>query len=222
MEMTPERWSRTVDYVRRHFAGEDHHLKTLMSRAIEAGLPDIDVGPESGLFLQLLVRLTSARTAIEVGTLAGYSAIWIARGLADQGRLISIDANEKHLEVARREVGEANLGDRVEFRLGKGGETLRKILDELGPNSVDFILLDAERSEYIDLIPTVRSLLRVGGAVAIDNALNAGRWVSDPIPAGEKPDQMDGVNRAFAAAAGFVCTLLPVGNGILVGARVID
>ena len=99
MEMTPERWAFTTTYLREVFGTQDEQLRTLMPRAVAAGLPDIAVSADVGRLLMLLTRMTGngkgARLAIEVGTLAGYSGIWIARGLASGGRLITIEPNEK-------------------------------------------------------------------------------------------------------------------------------
>jgi caffeoyl-CoA O-methyltransferase len=219
MSMTPERWQHTVEYIRALFAQEDIHLQSLLTRAKAAGLPEIDVGPETGAFLRVLVRLTRARLCIEVGTLAGYSAIWIARGLPPGGRLICIEASATHVEIARREIQAAGVADSVEVRQGKGGELLPKLLGELGDGAADFILLDAERSEYVELLPTLRALLSPSGVVVVDNALHAQKYVADPLDPGEPPDTMDTVNRAFASAPGFQCTLLPVGNGLLIAVR---
>jgi caffeoyl-CoA O-methyltransferase len=219
MDMTPERWTATSRYIREVFCREDKHLASLMERATAAGLPDIDVGADSGRLLSLLARVTGARLAVEVGTLGGYSAIWLARGLLPGGRLISIDINPDHLEFAQRELVQAGVADRVELRRGKGKEQLAALLAELGAGTVDLILLDAERSEYVPALPTVRGLLRRGGVLLIDNALNAGRWVPDPIEPGAAPDQMDLVNRTLAGAEGFESTLLPVGNGMAFAVR---
>lgn len=218
--MTPERWRNTSDYVRSLFAREDTVLAGLMTRATAAGLPSIDAGPESGRVLQMLTLLSGARLAIEVGTLAGVSAIWIARGLTPGGRLISIDLEPRHLEIAAGEVRAAGVADRVEFRLGRGGEVLPALLRELGPGTVDLIFLDAERREYLPMLPTVKALLHPRGVLVIDNALHAGRWTADPTRPDEPPDTMDQVNRAIAADRDFAAsTLLPVGNGLLLAIR---
>jgi len=220
IEMTPERWRNTNAYVRELFAREDAVLSGLMSRATAEGLPAIDVGPESGRLLQMLTMLSGGRLAVEVGTLAGVSAIWIARGLSAGGRLISIDLEAKHQRVAARELKAAGVDDRVELRLGRGGEALPKLLDELGPASVDLVFLDAERSEYLGMFATIKRLLRPRGVLVIDNALNASRWVADPYAPGEPRNTMDDVNRAIAADSDFAAaTVLPVGNGLLLAIR---
>lgn len=220
--ITPERWERTNAYIRALFAREDRVLAGLMDRAISAGLPSIDAGPESGRVLQLLAMITGARCAVEVGTLAGASAIWIARGLAPGGRLVSIDIEEKHQRIAAREAADAGVSARIDFRLGRGSELLPRLLREFGEGSVDLIFLDAERREYLPMMPAVRSLLRPRGVLVVDNALHASRWTADPHEPGEEVDTMDIFNRTMAEDPAFASTILPVGNGLLLGVRVAD
>lgn len=219
-DMTPERWERTNAYIRELFARESSEQAGLMARAVAAGLPDIDVGAESGRLLELLTRVTGGRLVIEVGTLAGYSAGWIAKGLAADGMLISVDVSSTHLDLARAESARQGWADRIRFRQGRGGEVLPKLLAELGEASADLVLLDAERKEYAGLLPVARRLLRVGGVLAVDNALAAGRWTADPVPPGETPDTMDLFNRLVADDRAFAATILPVGNGVLAAIRV--
>lgn len=218
--MSDERWRHTSAYIRALFAREDEVLEGLMTRATAEGLPAIDAGPESGRMLQMLAMMTAAALAIEVGTLAGVSAIWIARGLAPGGRLLSVDIEAKHQRVAAREAAAAGVADRIEFRLGRGSEVLPALIDEVGAGSVDLLFLDAERREYLPMMPVIKRLLRPRGVLVIDNALSAGRWIADPYAAGESPDTMDLVNRAVASDGDFAAsTLLPVGNGLLVAVR---
>ncbi|MCC6428822.1 MAG: class I SAM-dependent methyltransferase [Phycisphaerales bacterium] len=218
--MSPERWAHTQTYLRELFAREDEHQRSLMPRAIAAGIPAIDVGPEAGRFLQMLALMLRAKLIIEVGTLAGSSAIWLARGLMPGGRVITVDLSETHLDFAKQEIAAANLTDRVQFRQGKGGEVLPVLLRELGPAKADMVFLDAERSEYIPLLPTVAKLLRPGGVLAIDNALAAQRWVADPYKPGEPRDVMDETNRAVAGHPDFIASHInPLGNGTLIAVR---
>lgn len=218
--MTPERWERTSRYVRDLFAREDEHQRGVMERARAAGLPPIDAGAETGRLLQLLVMMTGGTLAVEVGTLAGSSSIWMARGLSPAGKLITVELSAKHAELARSEIDGAGIGARVTIRQGKGSEVLPKLVRELGAGSAGLVFLDAERSEYPGLVEPVHALLKRGGVMAVDNALAAKRWTADPVPAGEEPDQMDTFNRMMARDDRFACTLLAVGNGVLVCVKV--
>lgn len=219
IEMTAERWQRTTDYVRSLFCRKDAHLASVMDRAAAQGLPLIDAGPATGRLLQMLALVTQAQLAIEVGTLAGNSAIWIARGLAPGGRLITIEASGKHGAIAQHELELARVDDRVHIRQGRGIDLLAKILSERGPGCADLIFFDAERSEYLPMLDTAHRLLRVGGVLAIDNCLAAKTWTADPVPVDQQPDVMDTINRRIANDARFVSLLHPIGNGVLVAVR---
>lgn len=218
-EMTPERWERTVKYLREHFAPEDAQLKGLMGRAVGAGMPDIAVGPEAGKLLGMLVMAAGGRRVVEVGTLAGYSTIWMARSLAADGKVVTVDVSSKHLEQARTEAARAGVADRIDFRQGKGSEVLPKLLEEFGPGECDLILLDAERSEYARLVDTAHAMLRRAGLLVVDNALNAKRWTADPPAKGESPDEMDVFNRQIAGDARWSAMVVPIGNGLLIAVK---
>lgn len=227
IEMTQQRWDRTSAYIREVFAKTDARHAGIMERAVAAGMPPIDAGPETGRFLQVLATSLNAKLIIEVGTLAGYSAIWLARGLARgltakgprDGRVITIEASSTHAAFAQKEIDAADLGFSITIRQGKGAQMLPVLLRECGHGSADLIFFDAERSEYLAMLDTAHELLRRGGILAIDNALAAKRWTADPIPPGEQPDQMDLVNRAIAADPRFRSTLVPVGNGVLIATK---
>jgi len=223
--MTPERWARTREYIATIFAADDARAHAaLMKRASAAGLPPIDVGPETGCLLRTLVRVAGGGIVVEVGTLGGSSAIWMAQGLVPEGRVITIDISPEHAafardEFAKWEFAQAGVADRIDARVGRGSEVLPTLLDELGAGTVDLVLLDADRSEYSALVPIVGRLLRPGGLMIVDNALSAKRWTADPVPDGEERDTMDELNRQVAKDRMFDAALVPVGNGLLLAAR---
>ena len=117
-EMTPERWQWLGRYARELFGDPDEQLETLMERAVEAGLPSIAVSPDVGRLLQILSASTRGGLALELGTLGGYSGIWIARGLAPDGRLVTVEYDPRHADFAQGEFETAGLADRVEVRRG--------------------------------------------------------------------------------------------------------
>jgi len=121
-----------------------------MTEATAAGLPDIAVSADVGRLLMMLTSMTQARLALEVGTLGGYSGIWIARGLAEGGRLITIEREPNHAAFAQRQFERAAVDDRVEIRMGGALEVLPRLADELGPGSVDVVFIDAEKTEYCE------------------------------------------------------------------------
>lgn len=228
IDMNQTRWDHTSAYIRSVFGATDAHHAGIMDRAVEAGMPPIDAGPETGRFLQVLATSLRARVIIEVGTLAGYSAIWLARGLAPgltsrgprDGHVYTIESSRTHAAFAQREIDAAGLAASITIRQGRGGEILPILLRELGPGSTDLIFFDAHRAEYLPMLNTAHDLLRAGGILAIDNALSAKVWTADPVPEGQERDTMDIVNRTIAADARFRSILVPIGNGVLVASRV--
>lgn len=219
MEMTPERWDYTRAYLRNTFGDEDAHLAGLMSEAVAAGLPDIAVSPEVGRLLSMLVSTTEGRCAIEVGTLAGYSAIWMARALRDDGMLYSIESEDKHAAFAEQQLARAGVGDRVEVLRGKGLGVLDRLASELSPGSVDFVFLDAVKTEYPAYFQKVRPLIKVGGWLVADNVLGAGSWWIDAED-NDSRNAVDELNRTLASDPAFVATAVPLREGLLLARRI--
>lgn len=201
-------------YVQRLFAREDDALRRTRERADEAGMPRIQLPPATACALQLLVRAAGVRRAVEVGTLAGYSAIWIARALPEDGKLVTLEINPEHAAVARRSLDEAGVADRVELRLGDAAE----LLAALGPDgSFDLVFVDADKERYTQYLEDAARLLRPGGLFVADNAFWKGLVLepgSDHLAA-----VLDGFNRTVAGDPRFDATILPVGDGLLVGVR---
>jgi caffeoyl-CoA O-methyltransferase len=223
MVMTPDRWAATCSYVDTVFGREDAGLAGLMPRAVAAGLPDIAVSASVGRFLLLLARLVDARTIVEVGTLAGYSGTWLARGLAPGGRLITIEAEARHADFAEGWFREAGLGDRVSVRRGTGMAELPRLVEELGEGGADLVFLDAVKMEYPEYLPHARRLLRPGGLLVADNAIGSTAWwIDDPEGSNPSRDGADRFNRMVAGDAGFEACCLPIREGVLVARRRLD
>jgi predicted O-methyltransferase YrrM len=224
MEMTSGRWNATSSYLVDVFGAQDEQMATLMPRAIAAGLPDIAVSADVGRLLMLLAGMSGggrgATTAIEVGTLAGYSGIWIARGLAPGGKLISIELKAEHAEFAQREFETAGVASSVEIRRGPAMEVLPRLAAELRPGSVDFVFLDARKREYADYFAAVRHLIPVGGLLVADNVLGSHVWWID-LPEGrdEDRDGADRFNRIVAADPDFEAVAVPLREGVLIARR---
>ena len=201
-------------YVQRLYATEDDHLRGVRARADEAEMPRIQLPPATARALQVLVRAAGARRVLEVGTLAGYSAIWIARALPAQGRLITVEINPEHASVARRSVERAGLADRVDIRVGDAAE----LLSELGPDrSFDVVFLDADKERYTTYLEEAARLLGPGGLLMADNAFWAGRVLdpeSDPLAG-----HLNHFNEVLSSDRRFDATILPVGDGLMVAVR---
>jgi caffeoyl-CoA O-methyltransferase len=220
MEMTDERWRYTNEYSREVFGQQDRHLAGLMAEATAAGLPDIAVSADVGRLLMMLTAMTRARLALEVGTLGGYSGIWIARGLAEGGRLITVEREPDHAAFAQRQFDRAGVSGRVEFRVGEALEVLPRLAGALGPGSVDVVFLDAEKSEYVAYWEVIRPLVAVGGLVLADNVLGTGsEWIDQQDR--PQPRAVDRFNRVVAAADGFEAVAVPLRQGVLIARRFI-
>src|SRR5690606_29054579 len=131
-------------YITDLFVRQDETLNEVLRRTPRLGLPEINVKPEEGRFLQVLVRAIGARKALEIGTLGGYSGIWIARGLVDGGRLITLEKEPRRAEIAREHFEAAGVADRVEIRTGDAHATLETLTGEV----FDFVFIDAEKTGY--------------------------------------------------------------------------
>src|SRR3712207_3705553 len=134
--------TRIDDYVENLFAPQDAALEAALRESQRAGLPEIQVSPNEGKLLQLLVEMVGARRILEIGTLGGYSAINLARGMAQDGVLISLEIDERHAEVARQNVERAGLGETVEIRVGDAKALLERIADN-GEGPFDVVFIDA-------------------------------------------------------------------------------
>lgn len=201
-------------YVQRLFAREDDALRRTRERADEAGMPRIQLPLATARALQLLVRAAGVRRAVEVGTLAGYSAIWIARALPEDGELVTLEISAKHAAVARRSLEDAGVADRVEVRVGDAAE----LLDALGPDgSFGLVFVDADKERYTQYLEAAARLLRPGGLFVADNAFWKG-WVLNP-GSDKLAGVLDRFNRTVADDPRFDATILPVGDGLLVGVR---
>jgi len=171
--MSQEQWTAVDRYIADLFVPSDPALDAALTASDSAGLPSINVSPVQGKFLHLLVRLQGARNILEIGTLGGYSAIWLARALPAGGRLITLEANPKHADVARANIARAGLAEVVELRLGKALDTLPQ-LDQENRGPFDLIFIDADKPGYPDYLPWALKLSRPGSLIIADNVVRKG------------------------------------------------
>lgn len=219
MNNAQDRWRIANAYSVEVFGSQDDHLAGLMSAAVEAGLPDIAVTADVGRLLKILTSLTEAKLALEIGTLGGYSGIWIARGLAPGGRLITIEMDPAHAEFARRQFDHAAVSDRAEVRVGLGLDVLAELTNELGPSSVDVVFIDADKQGYSDYFHAVKPMIAPGGILAADNVYGSGgTWIDDPT----HPNiaAVDAFNRLVAGDTDFEAVAVPMRSGVLIARKV--
>lgn len=213
-QMTGETWDYINDYSQEVFGAQDDLLTHLADEATAAGLPTISVGPDVGRLLMILTSMTLGRVAIEVGTLGGYSAIWITRGLQPDGRLITIEPDHKHADFAQRQFEKAGLADQIDLQRGTGIEVLTQLAAEMEPGSVDVLFLDATKGEYTDYFRIARPLVALGGLVIADNVYGTGQgWIDQ----GHGTDEF---NRWIADDPDFEAVAMPFRQGVLIGRRV--
>lgn len=218
-------WDATQEYVRRVFGAQDRALEDLMPRAIAAGLPAIAVDASVGRLLALLCSMTNggrgAALALELGALAGYSAIWIARGLRRDppGRLITLEPEAAHADFAERAIAEAGCADRVQVRRAPALEEIPRLRREFGDESLDFVFVDAVKTEYPDYFRALRPMVRRGGLFVADNVLGARWWITDAPGSDDSRDAIDRFNRAVASDVEFETACVPLREGLLVARR---
>jgi predicted O-methyltransferase YrrM len=161
-----------IRYVADLFAPEDDVLARLRREAVDAGLPQISIDADEGRLLQVLLRAVGALRVVELGTLGGYSAIWMARALPEDGLLITLEREPGRAELARRFIERAGLADRVDVRVGAAAELLPEIAEE-GP--FDAVFIDADKQSYPLYLEWCATNVRPGGLVVADNAFQKGR-----------------------------------------------
>ncbi|HEY1919038.1 MAG TPA: O-methyltransferase [Streptosporangiaceae bacterium] len=167
-------WQRVEDYFDGAQIGPDDALDSALRASDAAGLPAISVSPSQGKLLSLLARSIVARRILEVGTLGGYSTIWLARALPDTGRLISLELEPWHAEVARANVAGAGLGDRVEIRLGPALASL-EAMGDAGEAPFDLVFIDADKPSNADYFGWAMRLTHPGSLIVVDNVVRGGR-----------------------------------------------
>jgi caffeoyl-CoA O-methyltransferase len=204
------------DYVTAHSAKPDTVLTDLAAETLSS-FPDaagMQIGPEQGAFMTMLARLVDARRAIEIGTFTGYSAICIARGLADGGELTCCDVSEEWTAMARRYWQRAGLADRIDLQLRPALETLRALPDAA---VFDLAFIDADKSGYVGYWDEVVPRIRPGGLILADNTLSSGRVADTAIPDERVPvrafnDHVLGDDRVDVV-------LLSIGDGLTVARK---
>jgi predicted O-methyltransferase YrrM len=167
-------WDDVDEYFTTHLARNDDALEAALRDSDAAELPQIAITPLQGKFLQLLAQIQGARTILEIGTLGGYSTIWLARALPEDGRLISLEYNPKHAEVAARNLARAGLERIVEVRIGPALESLPKLADE-NPPPFDLVFIDADKVNNPNYVEWALRLTSAGSLIVVDNVVRGGR-----------------------------------------------
>ncbi len=203
-------------YVSSLFAEEDAALTQAREESPQRGLPPISIKPEEGRFLQFLVRGCGARKAVEIGTLGGYSGIWIARGLLPGGVLFTLDKEPKHAQVAGEHFAAAGLSEVIKVRIGDAHQLLLEITDQ-GP--FDFVFIDADKPGYPKYFDWALENIRLGGIIAAHNAFRGGS-VAGLREDDDQSELMRQFNEQVASQPRLISTIYPAGDGTLISVKV--
>jgi predicted O-methyltransferase YrrM len=194
--MSQNQWSAVDRYFADLLARSDPALDGALQATADAGMPMINVAPNQGKLLHILALSVGARAILEIGTLAGYSTIWLARALPPGGRLITLEANPKHAEVARANLARAGLSDTVEVRVGQAIDTLPRLAAE-APGAFDLVFIDADKANTTAYFDWALKLTRRGSLIVVDNVVREGAV----IDAASADASVQGIRRFLAAAA---------------------
>jgi predicted O-methyltransferase YrrM len=176
--MSEDTWSVVDEYVAEQLIGEDAALDAALAASAEAGLPAIAVSPPQGKLLHLLARSIGARSVLEIGTLGGYSTIWLARAVGGDGRVLSLEADARYAEVARANIARAGFAGTVEIRVGPALDTLALIAAER-PAPFDLVFIDADKVNTPEYFSWALERTRSGGLIVADNVIRGGT-IGDP------------------------------------------
>ena len=176
--MNEKRWSAVDEYLVAMLVKPDAVLEKALAESDRGGLPGINVSACQGKLLNLMARMVGARRILEIGTLGGYSTIWLARALPPSGRLITLEYSQRHADIARANIARAGLQDRVDIRVGRALDTLPVIAKE-SPEPFDLVFIDADKESNRDYLGWALKLSRPGTVIITDNVVRDGR-VIDP------------------------------------------
>jgi caffeoyl-CoA O-methyltransferase len=199
---------RVSRYIEDLLVPADSMLTGTLLATEEAGLPAIQVSPLQGKLLYLIAKMSGVKRVLEIGTLGGYSTIWLARALPGGGRLITLELDPKHAAVASGNVGAAGLGALVEIRIGRAADSLRQMIDR-GEPPFDLIFIDADKSGYPEYLDLSLLLSRSGTVILADNVIRHGA-VINPSPANESSRGVSAFNEAIASNAKLESIILPI------------
>ncbi len=201
-------------YIAERTTREDAFLADLKAAARVAGIPSIWVAPEQASFMQILLKLAHAREVVEVGTLAGYSAIAMARALPADGRVRTIELEPKHVEFAKAWIARSDVAARIEVHAGAGMDVLPKFAD----GSADAAFLDADKGSYGKYLEQCLRIVRTGGLIMADNAFAFGQLFDKNATDREVP-AVRAFNETMAGSKGVDGIIVPIGDGLWVGVR---
>ena len=209
MESFDELLAVKVDqYIEALLNPQDEALAQNLQNAQAAELPTINVSPNEGKLLYLFTKIAGAKRVLEIGTLGGYSTTWLARALPADGKVITLELDQKHADVARNNLDRAGVADRVEVRVGRASETLRALIDQ-HEAPFDLIFIDADKTGYVEYLDLSLQLAHEGTVILADNLIRNGR-VFDEQPRDESARGAKAYNESIAARPELESIILPI------------
>jgi predicted O-methyltransferase YrrM len=200
--MTDSQWTAVDRYITDLLLPADPSLDAALEASTAAGLPAIAVSPALGKLLHVLAKAAGAKRILEIGTLGGYSTIWLARALPADGQLVTLEIDPKHAEVARRNFNRAGVADWIDLKLGPALDVLPTLRSQA---PFDFVFIDADKGGYAAYLPWAISLSRVGALIIADNVIRAGK-ITDSLSTDENVQGIRRFNEALAAERRVVAT----------------
>jgi predicted O-methyltransferase YrrM len=201
-------------YIAERTIPEDDFLKNLKREAVTAGIPEISICPEQAAFMQILLRLNRAKEVVEVGTLAGYSAIYMARALPPDGRVRTIELEPKHADFAETWFKKSDVAGKIELHRGAGMD----VLPRFATDSADAAFLDADKAGYADYLRECLRIVRQGGLIMADNAFAFGQ-LFDERPTDREAPAVRAFNEVMARERRLASVIVPLGDGLWVGVK---
>lgn len=201
-------------YLAARTAAEDPFLRELKLAALQQGLPPIWIAPEQGSLMQILLRLAGARQVVEVGTLAGYSAIWMARALPEGGMVRTIELSGRHADFAESWIAKSDVAERIQVHRGAAKDVLAKFK----AGSADAAFLDADKENYPLYLRHALRIVRRGGLIMVDNAFAFGQLL-DTHPTRRDVASVRRFNDIMAAEKALQSLIVPIGDGLWVAVR---
>ena len=207
----------SLDYIRKHYAVQDALLARIDAKLHEIGMP-IHIGPEEGKLLQMFIGLHGVKTVVEVGTLAGYSTIWMARALAEGGHVTTINKDPAHIKLAAGFFAESDVADKITMLEGDAHD----VLPTLQGQSFDMMFIDADKISYGDYLDWAETLVRPGGLIIADNTLLFGAIGLDAPPEGIAPATWHSFqlfSQRLANPNRYFSTIVPTEQGMTVAVK---
>jgi predicted O-methyltransferase YrrM len=203
----------TYKYLVKTSVRETDVARRLREETQQLPMAQMQIGPDQGQFLQLLVQLIQAKKTLEVGVFTGYSSLWVAAALPDEGKIVACDVSEEYTAVARRYWKEAGVDHKIDLRLRPALETLDELLAQGGASTFDFAFIDADKSNYDNYYERALQLIRTGGLIAVDNTIWSGR-VADPNESDTDTVAIRKLNEKLYRDERVALSMLTVGDGL--------